>query len=69
MLPGAVGGVVALLAVSPLGVAAAGAALTLLGIAVFTRRSRPLGGALASLGLGALAPATVPTLLILLDSL
>lgn len=53
----------------PLRVTAAGAALPLLGIAVFTWRSRPLGGTLAALGLGALAPSTVPTLLTLLDSL
>ncbi|WP_260502533.1 hypothetical protein [Rhodococcus aetherivorans] len=68
LLLGAMCGVAALLAVPPLGVAAAGAALILLGIAVFIWRSRRIGGGIVSIGLGVLAPSTVPPLLSLLDS-
>ncbi|MCD2114342.1 hypothetical protein LQ384_24855 [Rhodococcus rhodochrous] len=69
LLLGAVCGAAALLAFSPVGVAAVGAALTLLGIAVFTWRGRRIGAELASAGLGILVPSAVPTLLLLLSSL
>jgi hypothetical protein len=69
LLLGAGCGVIALFSASPVGAATVGAALALLGIAVFTWRSRRIGADLASAGLGLLAVSTGPALLVLLDSL